>query len=76
MVKGNVYTSSATIHRLINIEKLSEKDVAKVLKATVKRVKSIYKAEAGITKDEYLRLIDRFPHFEGSVEYFENIKKG
>ena len=67
-----VYTASATIKYIMHRDKISLADISKIICADAE---PILKGKRRLTKIEYYILSNAFDYLEGSIEYYENVKR-
>lgn len=70
----NIYTTSATIRYLTYIEKLSITDVRKLLDEPLRIVRKLKSGKQQFSREHYIKIITKFPHLEGCIENYENVK--
>jgi len=70
-----VMSTSATIHYLLHIEKLTIKEIRVILGERLAVAREMLGGKRNFTKQNYLDLIFNFPDLEGRVEFYENVKR-
>lgn len=74
MGKITIMSTSATMSYLIHIEKLTLKEIRIILGMSLKDARLLVNGKKDFTKQNYLDLIFNFPHLQGRIENFENVK--
>lgn len=69
-----IYSTSATIHYLIYVEKLSMREIRRVLDEPLRVLNKLKSGKENFTKQHYFKIIEKYPLLEGKIEYFENTK--
>lgn len=69
-----IYSTSATIYYLLHVEKLSMREIRRLLNEPLRVVRKLKSGKEQFTKQQYLNIIAKFPQLEGSIEMFENVK--
>lgn len=75
MNKKVIMSTSATMHYLLSIEKLTMKEVRIILGERLAIARGFLSGKRNFTKQNYLDLILNFPNLEGRIEFFENVKR-
>jgi len=70
----DVYSTSATIHYLMHIEKLTMKEVRIILGESLATTRRLLEGKRNFTKQNYLDIIFNFPNLEAKIELYENVK--
>ena len=69
-----IYTTSATMNYLMHIEKMSMKDIRILLGERLADTRMFLNSKKNFSKQNYLDIISKFPHLEGKIEFYENVK--
>jgi len=69
-----IYTTSATINYLLHKEKASVREIRDTLNEPLRIFNRLRDGKQLFTKQHYLNIIKKYPHLEGHVEMFENVK--
>ena len=73
-VQRNIYTASATIHRLNSLGYTDKEIISKTI-LTEEDYVQILKGYRPFTKEEYISIITVFPIMECCIEYFETVRR-
>ena len=69
-----IYTTSATMHYLMHIEKMSMREIRTLLGERLTITRALLKGKKDFSKQNYLDIITKFPLLAHHVEHFENVK--
>jgi arginine/ornithine N-succinyltransferase beta subunit len=69
-----IYSTSATILYLLHIEKISMREIRRVINEPLRVLNKLKSGKEKFTKQNYLDIISKYPTLEGKIEMFENVK--
>ena len=69
-----IYSTSATMLYLMHVKRLTILEIRIMLGERLKDARLLLKGKKDFTKQNYLDIISKYPHLEGHVEMFENVK--
>ncbi len=69
-----VYSTSATIFYLLHVEKLSMREIRRLIDEPLRVLRKLKAGKEKFTKQHYFDIITKYPTLEGKVEMFENVK--
>jgi len=69
-----IYSTSATILYLLHVEKLTMREIRRLINEPLRVLRKLKSGKEKFTKQHYFDIITKYPTLEHSIEFFENVK--